>query len=589
MEDELFLYRLFYRTYLDNPIHLVDGNFLHYKRNLILSYTLPEMAEFLQGASIKIDYNGEDIGVYVINSKYLLPGNQNSERYAQFFSYEGYCDDTTVKEKDLRLCLIADLKTTVSEIPSFRDYEFSFQALDDLQVEMCNRSQAYCCRNDTLDGSGKLLAEKFKFNKNHDFKTPLNIPLIKALPRISGKAIVRENALMLPIEDLNWKNATGMGVYSGGANGYRCLDIDGCDSNDFINSLTYNLGLDHDYPWIVKTGSGNGFHIWFMCDEDISSKLLLKGEAQRIFEEYGVLYYKPKSQYENTFRVIELRWNSFCMLPPSLGPNGNKYEFYRGLPKQRMEKLALSKLFETVNFAADNTSIKYDIIFHRDLHYGGFSLSEETETVFLCFDTETTGLPDDYDAPYTDIFNWPRIVQLSYVIFTIQDNDIKILKKNDFILAPDNSFAIPASSAKIHGISDATARKNGYNRRTILETFASQLNEVDYLVGHNVDFDINVLRAEFVREGIDDKRQFNHIKKLCTMKSAMQLYPSGSTWPKLDKLYYKITGKQMIGAHNSMNDVEATLTCFEKLLRAGFIEVKQTINYNSLESPSNLW
>lgn len=28
----------------------------------------------------------------------------------------------------------------------------------------------------------------------------------------------------------------------------------------------------------------------------------------------------------------------------------------------------------------------------------------------LFFDTETTGLPLDYDEPYTNVKNWPRLV-----------------------------------------------------------------------------------------------------------------------------------------------------------------------------------
>ena len=37
---------------------------------------------------------------------------------------------------------------------------------------------------------------------------------------------------------------------------------------------------------------------------------------------------------------------------------------------------------------------------------------------FLFFDTETTRLPLDYSAPSTDINNWPRLIQLSWIITT---------------------------------------------------------------------------------------------------------------------------------------------------------------------------
>ena len=34
--------------------------------------------------------------------------------------------------------------------------------------------------------------------------------------------------------------------------------------------------------------------------------------------------------------------------------------------------------------------------------------------MFLVYDTETTGLPRDYNAPMTDSENWPRLVQLAW-------------------------------------------------------------------------------------------------------------------------------------------------------------------------------
>ncbi|PJB57251.1 MAG: 3'-5' exonuclease, partial [Bacteroidetes bacterium CG_4_9_14_3_um_filter_41_19] len=34
--------------------------------------------------------------------------------------------------------------------------------------------------------------------------------------------------------------------------------------------------------------------------------------------------------------------------------------------------------------------------------------------MFLIFDTETTGLPQRYDAPLTDFDNWPRMIQLAW-------------------------------------------------------------------------------------------------------------------------------------------------------------------------------
>ncbi len=40
--------------------------------------------------------------------------------------------------------------------------------------------------------------------------------------------------------------------------------------------------------------------------------------------------------------------------------------------------------------------------------------------MFLVFDTETTGLPRDWNAPKSDFSNWPRVVQLAWQLYDEQ-------------------------------------------------------------------------------------------------------------------------------------------------------------------------
>ena len=59
--------------------------------------------------------------------------------------------------------------------------------------------------------------------------------------------------------------------------------------------------------------------------------------------------------------------------------------------------------------------------------------------MFLIFDTETTGLPKDWNAPITDLDNWPRVVQLAW---QIHDSEGKLIEVQDHIIYPDG-FDIP--------------------------------------------------------------------------------------------------------------------------------------------------
>ena len=590
MEDELYLYRLLYGQWFNNPIHYVDGYFFRYRKNILSIHTIDEMRELVGASRIAESSETDDFErtVDIINAKYVIPGASIINQRVQRFT-----DDSKFPElhslTELRFCLIAELKSGDNINSSIQDYTFSFKLLSEYDIREYNLNESR--QTVGLITKYRIPAVQNKNIKKRTFKSPITIPvdLLPSISMIRKESQESQESVSIPINNFNWANATGFGIYSGKNSIFRCLDIDGCDSNEFIDSLLIDLGLGDNYPWVIKTGSGDGFHIWISCNDSINPELMLKGDARKNFERYGAIYYMPKRVYENTFRVIELRWNSFCMLPPSIGPCGLKYKFRNHLPQNSPKIVSLKKIIKIIERIGENSSIKYDDIIHRDLHYGGFSCSEETETMFLCFDTETTGLPKDYNADYSDTDNWPRIVQLSYILFIFQDQRVKVLKKQNFILSPDNSFQIPSSSMKFHGISDIDARKKGFNRKSVLESFAKQLDEIDYIIGHNVDFDINVLRAEFIRENIDDSHQFNHIKKVCTMKSSMPLYPKGSMWPKLENLYFQLIGEEMEGAHNSMNDVVATFKCFKVLVNKDLIEVNKTINYNSLEAPANQW
>ena len=92
--------------------------------------------------------------------------------------------------------------------------------------------------------------------------------------------------------------------------------------------------------------------------------------------------------------------------------------------------------------------------------------------MYLFFDTETTGLPKNWKAPVTDIQNWPRLVQLAYLLYDQQGNKIS---GGDFIIQPDG-FTIPAEAAAIHGISTEKANREGVALMTVLQDFQTLIN-----------------------------------------------------------------------------------------------------------------
>ena len=54
--------------------------------------------------------------------------------------------------------------------------------------------------------------------------------------------------------------------------------------------------------------------------------------------------------------------------------------------------------------------------------------------MYLIFDTETTGLPKNWNAPVTDVDNWPRCVQIAW---QLHDREGKLLEDAYKILRSD--------------------------------------------------------------------------------------------------------------------------------------------------------
>lgn len=191
---------------------------------------------------------------------------------------------------------------------------------------------------------------------------------------------------------------------------------------------------------------------------------------------------------------------------------------------------------------------------------------------YLFFDTETTGIPKDYKAPCTNTDNWPRLVQLGWLL---TDAEGRILSEGNHIVRPDG-FEIPKAASDVHGITTEFALENGKPLLDVIFAFGADLNQADCVVGHNLDYDLHIVGAEYVRLGYDSRIMFAR-PTLCTMQATIQfcniLGRFGPKWPKLMELYTKLFGQEFDGAHDAMADIVATKDCFFELIRRGVVKL----------------
>ncbi|NJN25240.1 MAG: DNA polymerase III subunit alpha [Cyclobacteriaceae bacterium] len=187
--------------------------------------------------------------------------------------------------------------------------------------------------------------------------------------------------------------------------------------------------------------------------------------------------------------------------------------------------------------------------------------------MYLIFDTETTGLPKNKQAPLDEFDNWPRVVQIAW---QLHDNKGKLLSNENLIVKPDG-FTIPFNAEKVHGISTQRAMDEGVPLAEVLERFSQDMHRADRIIGHNiVDFDIKIVGCEYLRSGMSNLIASKEPVDTQLVATEFCAIPGGRggqfKWPTLIELHHKLFGEGFGDAHDAAYDVAANARCFFGLL-----------------------
>lgn len=200
----------------------------------------------------------------------------------------------------------------------------------------------------------------------------------------------------------------------------------------------------------------------------------------------------------------------------------------------------------------------------------------------LIFDTETTGLSSSKIIGPDTLKLWPHIVQFSYVLYDTEKNDI--LDLHNSIIKVSEGINIPEESIKFHGITNEISKECGVEIELVLTEFFYQLKSADKIIGHNVSFDINMVKVELLRiiysttQSSEFKNYLHFISNskniCCTLKDSVELCNIKALdkygkeylkFPKLIELHQKLFNSDPNNLHNSLNDILVTLRCYIKM------------------------
>lgn len=192
--------------------------------------------------------------------------------------------------------------------------------------------------------------------------------------------------------------------------------------------------------------------------------------------------------------------------------------------------------------------------------------------MILVFDTETTGLPLWHEP--SDDPAQPHIVDIAASLFDETGCEIGRL---DAIINPD--VEIPEEVARLHGITTDIAREQGCEPGYAHDRFMALLNRASLLVGHNVSFDIRLMRILAAR--VTGEKWDNPLPTFCTMRRTTSICKilkaqprcrNDWKWPNLGEAVRHFFGEEHSGAHRARPDCDAAARIFFHLREQGIAQ-----------------
>ena len=180
--------------------------------------------------------------------------------------------------------------------------------------------------------------------------------------------------------------------------------------------------------------------------------------------------------------------------------------------------------------------------------------------ILVCFDTETTGLDVQKE----------HIIQLSLVKF--DTDNWQIIDQRDWYILPEGDFEIPTEAEAVHHISKAFLLEHGVSMRSIYDEFIAFTNGCNMLSYNGNGYDAPLLHYNLKRLGLDF--DFAH-RTWFDALLLERIHTAGMVDENGEKLHNNLTsaytryyGHPFEGAHNSLDDVMATIEVFKAQVAA---------------------
>ena len=181
-------------------------------------------------------------------------------------------------------------------------------------------------------------------------------------------------------------------------------------------------------------------------------------------------------------------------------------------------------------------------------------------------DTETNGVPKDSSASFKNIDNWPNITQIAWIVY---NKDGSFISASNYAISEDENFNLISATDYVP--------KTILPIHLILDQFLDSLSQCDVIVGHNIEYDVQVILCELYRYG-KSTDNLSSMRQFCTMKNAVKICgfdtKNGARYPKLQELYSKLFHQPFDNAHDAYCDIKATADCYWKIIHDELLNIK---------------
>lgn len=188
--------------------------------------------------------------------------------------------------------------------------------------------------------------------------------------------------------------------------------------------------------------------------------------------------------------------------------------------------------------------------------------------IYCGLDTETTGLIN-YKVKATDP-EQARVIQLALKLFTSEG---RVISQFSTLIQPSGWHQIHPKAFEAHGITREDCEQFGIPAAVAYGIFCHYASHADMFVAHNANFDKGMMKIESNALEIDFPTPAWH----CTMVEATPIckVPPTEAMQRAGRHHFKnanlgealkiLCGKELIGAHDAMNDVNGCVDVFLEL------------------------